>query len=134
LAAFALGAEAVQIGSAFAVAEESSAHPHFKQSILNAAEGDTALQMKKLVPVRLLKNKFADAVAAAEASGADRAILLELLGRSRAKLGMFEGDLDEGELEIGQIAAMLQEIKPAAQILEEIWSAFVQEKEQLSSL
>ena len=134
LAAFALGAEAVQIGSAFAVAEESSAHPHFKQSILNAAEGDTALRMKKLVPVRLLKNKFADAVAAAEASGADRTILLELLGRSRAKLGMFEGDLEEGELEIGQIAAMLQEIKPAAQILEEIWSAFVQEKEQLSSL
>jgi len=134
LAAFALGAEAVQVGSAFAVAEESSAHPHFKQRILASAEGDTALCMKKLVPVRLLKNTFAETVAAAEAVGADRTILMELLGRSRAKLGMFEGDMEEGELEIGQIAAMLQEIRPAGVILQEIWTEFIQAKEKLSLL
>jgi len=134
LAAFALGAEGVQVGSAFAVAEESSAHPDFKERILASAEGDTALRMKKLVPVRLLKNTFAETVAAAEAVGADRTILMELLGRSRAKLGMFEGDMEEGELEIGQIAAMLQEIRPAGVILQEIWTEFIQAKEKLSLL
>ena len=134
LAAFALGAEGVQVGSAFAVAEESSAHPDFKERILASAEGDTALRMKKLVPVRLLKNTFAETVAAAEAVGADRTILMELLGRSRAKLGMFEGDMEEGELEIGQIAAMLQEIRPAGVIFQEIWTEFIQSKEKLSLL
>ena len=124
LAAFALGADAVQIGSAFAVAEESSAHPAFKNKIISSAEGDTKLAMKKLVPVRLLKNEFADAVAQAEAEGADRTQLIALLGRARAKLGMFEGDMENGELEIGQISAMLQEIKPAKQILEEIWEEY----------
>ena len=102
LAAFALGADAVQIGSAFAVAEESSAHPAFKDKIIAATEGDTKLAMKKLVPVRLLKNEFADAVSIAEAEGADRSRLMELLGRARAKAGMFEGDMENGELEIGQ--------------------------------
>ena len=124
LAAFALGADAVQIGSAFAVAEESSAHPGFKNKIISAAEGDTRLAMKKLVPVRLLKNEFADAVGQAEAEGADRSQLMELLGRARAKLGMFEGDMENGELEIGQVSAMLQEIKPAKQILEGIWQEY----------
>lgn len=124
LAAFALGADAVQIGSAFAVAEESSAHPAFKNKIISSAEGDTKLAMKKLVPVRLLKNEFADAVAQAEAEGADRTQLIALLGKARAKLGMFEGDLENGELEIGQVSAMLQEIKPAKQILEEIWQDY----------
>jgi len=124
LAAFALGADAVQIGSAFAVAEESSAHPAFKNKIIASAEGDTKLTMKKLVPVRLLKNEFADAVAQAEANGANRNELMELLGRARAKLGMFEGDMENGELEIGQVSAMLQEIKPAKQILEEIWQEY----------
>ena len=124
LAAFALGADAVQIGSAFAIAEESSAHPAFKNKIISSAEGDTKLAMKKLVPVRLLKNEFADAVAQAEAEGADRTQLIALLGRARAKLGMFEGDMENGELEIGQISAMLQEIKPAKQILEEIWEEY----------
>ncbi|MCZ4224399.1 NAD(P)H-dependent flavin oxidoreductase [Pedobacter rhodius] len=124
LAAFALGADAVQIGSAFAVAEESSAHPAFKNKVISSAEGDTKLAMKKLVPVRLLKNKFADAVAQAEAEGASRNELMELLGRARAKLGMFEGDMENGELEIGQISAMLQETKPAKQILEEIWAEY----------
>jgi enoyl-[acyl-carrier protein] reductase II len=127
LAAMALGADGVQIGSAFAVAEESSAHPHFKDRIVHAAEGDTKLSMKKLVPVRLLKNTFADAVAQAEAEGADAEALITLLGRARARLGMFEGDLEQGELEIGQVSAMLKEIKPAATILNGIWAEFLVE-------
>lgn len=131
LAAMALGAEGVQIGSAFAVAEESSAHRAFKQKIVNSAEGDTRLQLKKLVPVRLLKNAFAEAVALAEAKGADEATLTALLGRARAKLGMFEGDLEQGELEIGQVSALLKEIKPAATILEGIWQEFNAEKSKL---
>lgn len=134
LAAFALGADAVQIGSAFAVAEESSAHPNFKEKILASIEGDTKLRMKKLVPVRLLKNEFADAVAQAEANGANTAELAALLGRARAKLGMFEGNMEEGELEIGQVSAMLKEIKPAAVILDEIWKEFLAEKEKLKNL
>ncbi|RLJ71823.1 NAD(P)H-dependent flavin oxidoreductase [Pedobacter alluvionis] len=124
LAAFALGADAVQIGSAFAVAEESSAHPAFKHKIIAANEGDTKLAMKKLVPVRLLKNEFADAIANAEADGASRNELADLLGHARAKLGMFEGDMENGELEIGQVSAMLKEIRPASVILEEIWQEF----------
>lgn len=134
LAAFALGANAVQIGSAFAVAEESSAHPNFKHQIVNAAEGDTQLQMKKLVPVRLLKNHFAQAIAQAEASGADAVQLTTMLGRARAKLGMFEGNMEEGELEIGQVSAMLNEIKPAAHILTEIWDEFITHKQKLQEL
>lgn len=133
LAAMALGTDGVQIGSAFAVAEESSAHLNFKNSIIQAAEGDTKLSMKKLVPVRLLKNEFADAVAQAEAQGADRETLMKLLGRARAKLGMFEGDMVEGELEIGQVSAMLKEIKPAEAILREIWEEFITEKKRLAA-
>ena len=134
LAAFALGADGVQVGSAFAVAEESSAHANFKDKIVSSAEGDTKLRLKKLVPVRLLKNEFSDAVAQAEANGAGVAELSELLGRARAKLGMFEGNLDEGELEIGQVSAMLNEIKPAADILKEIWEAFLAERERIKGL
>lgn len=134
LAAFALGADAVQIGSAFAVAEESSAHPNFKDKIIAANEGDTKLRMKKLVPVRLLKNEFADAVAQAEANGASTEELAVLLGRARAKLGMFEGDMEQGELEIGQVSAMLNQIKPAAIILQEIWEEFLVEKKKLAAL
>ena len=134
LASFALGAEGVQIGSAFAVATESSAHPAFKHRIIHAAEGDTALRMKKLVPVRLLKNAFADAIAIAEAEGAGAEQLQQMLGRARAKAGMFEGDLEEGELEIGQVAAMIREIKPAAEIMNAIWSEFLHEKERLTLL
>ncbi|MDY0906051.1 NAD(P)H-dependent flavin oxidoreductase [Pedobacter sp. CFBP9032] len=134
LAAFALGADAVQIGSAFAIAEESSAHQAFKNKIISSSEGDTRLAMKKLVPVRLLKNEFADAIAKAEAEGADRNLLLELLGKARAKLGMFEGDMENGELEIGQVSAMLNEVKPAKQILEEIWQEFIEGVKHLSSL
>ncbi|MBE5320266.1 nitronate monooxygenase [Pedobacter sp. MR2016-19] len=134
LAAFALGADAVQIGSAFAVAEESSAHPAFKHKIIAANEGDTKLAMKKLVPVRLLKNEFADAIANAEADGASRNELADLLGHARAKLGMFEGDMENGELEIGQVSAMLKEIKPASVILEEIWQEFKVKMAQLTQL
>ena len=134
LAAFALGADAVQIGSAFAVAEESSAHLNFKERIISSAEGDTKLRMKKLVPVRLLKNEFADTVAQAEANGASMEELATLLGRARAKLGMFEGNLEEGELEIGQVSAMLNNIKPAATILNEIWEEFLVEKKKLIDL
>lgn len=132
LAAMALGAGAVQVGSAFAVAEESSAHPAFKQKIIGANEGDTKLRLKKLVPVRLLKNSFEEAVAQAEAEGADRTTLLALLGRARAKLGMFEGDLENGELEIGQVSAVLKEIRPAAVILAEIWEGFLAAQERIS--
>ncbi|SDG17305.1 enoyl-[acyl-carrier protein] reductase II [Pedobacter terrae] len=134
LAAFALGADAVQIGSAFALAEESSAHEAFKHKIIAATEGDTKLAMKKLVPVRLLKNEFADAVANAEAEGASRNELSELLGHARAKLGMFEGDTANGELEIGQVSAMLREIKPAGAILEEIWKEFKSKLTQLAQI
>ncbi len=134
LAAFALGADGVQIGSAFAVAEESSAHPDFKNRIINAAEGDTKLRMKKLVPVRLLKNTFEETIAQAEAEGANTETLKQLLGRARAKLGMFEGNLEEGELEIGQVSAMLKEIKPAATILNGIWQEFLTAQQRISSL
>lgn len=133
LAAFALGADAVQIGSAFAVAEESSAHPNFKERILSSTEGDTKLRMKKLVPVRLLKNDFDTAVAQAEANGASTVELAALLGKARAKLGMFEGNMDDGELEIGQVSAMLDAIKPAATILNEIWEEFLAERNRILS-
>jgi enoyl-[acyl-carrier protein] reductase II len=134
LAAFALGAEGVQIGSLFAASNESSAHQSFKEAIVKATEGDTKLSMKSLMPVRLLKNDFYRAVEKAEAEGANRAILMELLGRGRAKKGMFEGDLIEGELEIGQVASFVNEIKPAAQILDEVWTEFIREKERICKL
>ncbi|HEY0899965.1 MAG TPA: DUF561 domain-containing protein [Sphingobacteriaceae bacterium] len=134
LAAFALGADGVQIGSRFAASVESSAHTEFKHAIVNAAEGDTKLSMKSLVPVRLLKNEFFQKVDAAESRGAKRSELLELLGRGRAKRGMYEGDMVEGELEIGQVSAMIHEIEPAADILNAIWQEFLNEKQRLSNL
>lgn len=134
LASFALGAEGVQIGSAFAVAEESSAHENFKNKIIEAVEGDTKLRMKNLVPVRLLRNEFADQVAQAEARGANREELITLLGRARAKQGMFEGDMVNGELEIGQISAMLKQIRPAGEILKEIWNEFLETKDSFKSI
>ncbi|MBB5647442.1 NAD(P)H-dependent flavin oxidoreductase [Pedobacter cryoconitis] len=132
LAAMALGADGVQVGSAFAVAQESSAHVSFKERIVGAVEGDTKLRLQKLVPVRLLKNPFESVIASAEAEGADAETLKGLLGRARAKLGMFEGNLEEGELEIGQVSALLKEIRPAAVILEEIWQGFLKEKDRVS--
>lgn len=120
LAAFALGAEGVQIGSRFVATDESSAHHAFKERVIAAKEGDTALRLKPLTPVRLLDNAFAQQVADAEANGSDLEALSELLGRGRAKRGMFEGDLEEGELEIGQVSGTIDAIVPAAQVMEEL--------------
>ena len=124
LAAFALGADGVQIGSRFAVAAESSAHINFKNQVINSREGDTALVLKQLTPVRLMKNEFYRKVADAELKGTPKAELEELLGKRRSKLGIFEGDLVEGELEIGQVAALLNEIEPAEKIVSSVWSEF----------
>ena len=133
MAAFALGAEAVQIGSRFVASPESSGHEYFKQAVLDAKEGDTKLSMKKLVPVRLLKNKFFEEVKAMEDRGAEGGELLELLGRARSKKGMFEGDMEEGELEIGQISGYIDAMKPAAEIVNEIVEEFNSVSEQLGA-
>jgi enoyl-[acyl-carrier protein] reductase II len=133
LAAEALGAEGVQIGSAFVPSEESSAHENFKQRVINAAEGDTLLTMKQLTPVRLLKNKFFQDVITAEQRGATKEEMIHLLGRARAKKGMFEGDMEEGELEIGQVAASLEGIKPAAEILQTLWADYLAAKKALTA-
>lgn len=120
LAAMILGADAVQVGSRFVCTPEASSHMAFKEAIIKAQEGDTLLSMKKLMPVRLLKNYFSDQVRLAELRGADEEEMKTLLGRARAKKGMFEGDLDEGELEIGQVSALIREIKPAADVVREL--------------
>ncbi|MBL7892532.1 MAG: nitronate monooxygenase, partial [Bacteroidia bacterium] len=118
-------------GSRFVASEESSAHANFKKAVISANEGDTQLTLKQLTPVRLMKNNFFEQVAQAEQKGASVDELKQLLGRSRAKKGMFEGDLDEGELEIGQVSALVKEIKPAAKIIEEIISEYEQAKAEL---
>lgn len=133
-AAFALGADAVQIGSRFVASSESSAHQNFKNAVVSATEGDTKLRLKQLTPVRLLKNKFAGDVEAAELRGAGADELKELLGRARAKRGMFEGDLEEGELEIGQVSANLDHILPAAQIVATIYKEFTTTINRLKGL
>lgn len=119
-ACLALGADAVQIGSRFVATPESSAHQNFKEKIINTEEGETVLTMKQLTPVRLIKNEFCEKILTAESNGASKEDLAEILGRARAKKGMFEGDLTEGELEIGQVSGAIKEIKPAAEIVEEI--------------
>ena len=124
LAAMNLGADAVQIGSRFVASHESSAHDNFKNTVLDAKEGDTMLTLKEITPVRLIKNVFYNQVAEAYQDGKSIDDLKTLLGRGRAKKGMFEGDLIEGELEIGQISGIIHEIKPAADIVEEIISEF----------
>lgn len=121
LAAMVLGASGVQVGSRFIASPEASSHIHFKEAVLKTGEGDTILALKQLTPVRLIRNAFCKQVLDAEARCAPVEELSELLGRGRAKKGMFEGDLDEGELEIGQVAALIREIKPAADIVTEIW-------------
>lgn len=125
-AAFALGAEAVQVGSRFVATLEASSHINFKNAIVDSKEGDTQLSLKQLTPVRLLKNKFYKDVAEAELRGATTQELADLLGRARAKIGMMEGDMDEGELEIGQVAALVKEIRPADEIVKEIWSDYLE--------
>jgi enoyl-[acyl-carrier protein] reductase II len=124
LGAFALGADGVQIGSRFAVSHESSAHDNFKNKIIESAEGDTVLTLKQLAPVRLIKNAFYNKIQEAESHGADIEELKSILGHKRSKKGIFEGDLAEGELEIGQIAAYIKDVKPAAEILKEIWAEY----------
>lgn len=124
LAALVLGASAVQIGSRFVASVEASCHNNFKNAVIDAIEGDTMLSLKALTPVRLLKNNFYQQVQQAESICASKEQLEELLGRGRAKKGMFEGNMDDGELEIGQVSSMINNIKPAAEILNEIWMEY----------
>lgn len=131
-AAFALGAEGVQIGSRFVASEESSAHINFKKAVIAANEGDTQLSLKQLTPVRLLKNKFYTEVDAAEKRGASVEELHAILGRARAKKGMFEGDMENGELEIGQVSSSIKEILPASVILNEVYTEFLECLRRLS--
>jgi len=123
-ACMALGAEGGQVGTRFVASEEASTHINFKNRVIQAGEGETQLSLKKLTPVRLLHNKFFEEVQEAEERGASEEELSQLLGKGRAKRGMFEGDLEEGELEIGQVSALLDTILPAHQIVEDIWNEF----------
>ena len=133
LAAMVLGADGVQVGSRFAASEESSSHQLFKQAIVDAKEGDTVLTLKELAPVRLIKNKFYEQVAQLYQTSPTPEQLKELLGRARAKRGMFEGDLEDGELEIGQISGLIHDIKPAGQIVSEMITEYNQAKTELST-
>lgn len=134
LAAMALGADGVQIGSRFIASPESSAHQNFKEFILNSKEGDTQLMLKEITPVRLLKNEFYNQLIEAYENGASKEELVSLLGRGRAKKGMFMGDLSEGELEIGQVSALMDTIKPAAEIVHEIIEEFNLAKNKMSEM
>jgi enoyl-[acyl-carrier protein] reductase II len=134
LAAMVLGADGVQVGSRFVASEESSAHRAFKEKVVEAKEGDTILTLKELAPVRLIKNKFFEDVQALYLKGPTIDDLKGLLGRARAKRGMFEGDLEEGELEIGQISGLIHDIKPAAQILNEMIEEFEKAKQEVQNL
>jgi enoyl-[acyl-carrier protein] reductase II len=127
LAAMVLGADGVQMGTRFVCTPEASSHNAFKEAVISSVEGDTQLSLKKIVPVRLLKNKFYEQVREAELRGANEEELKQLLGRARAKKGMFEGNMDEGELEIGQVSALVKDIKPAADVVKEVWNEFISE-------
>ncbi len=131
LAAMALGADGVQVGSRFAVTQESSAHENFKKAVVEAGEGATTLTLKKLTPVRLIKNDFYNKIFEAEQKGADPEILRTILGKKRAKLGIFEGDLKEGELEIGQISATIMDIPSAKEVVAGMWTDFLEQKSGL---
>jgi len=124
LAAMVMGAEGVQMGSRFVASEEASSHINFKNAVISSNEGDTILTLKQLTPVRLIKNNFYRQVQEAENKGASAEDLKAILGRARAKKGMFEGQLDEGELEIGQVGANVRDILPAAKIVDEVWQGF----------
>ncbi|PZR24169.1 MAG: nitronate monooxygenase [Citrobacter freundii] len=124
LAAMVMGAEGVQMGSRFVASEEASSHQSFKQAVINAQEGDTVLTMKQLTPVRLIRNAFYRQVLEAEQRGATPDELKALLGRGRAKKGMFEGNMDEGELEIGQVSVLVDQILPAGEIVKKVWQEF----------
>ena len=133
LACMVLGADGVQVGSRFVASTESSAHQAFKQVVIDAKEGDTQLTLKELAPVRLIKNKFFNDVEALYKSAPTPEQLKELLGRARAKKGMFEGDLDEGELEIGQISGLIHDIKPVAEIVKEMVDEFENAKKEVAN-
>jgi len=124
LAAMVLGADGVQIGSRFVASEEASSHANFKNAIIHSDEGDTVLTLKELAPVRMMKNHFYEEILQAYQNHSTIEELKNLLGKRRAKKGMFEGDLAEGELEIGQVSALIKEIKPADKIVKEIWEQF----------
>ncbi|HAI18967.1 MAG TPA: nitronate monooxygenase, partial [Xanthomarina gelatinilytica] len=134
LAAMVLGADGVQVGSRFVASEESSAHQAFKQVVVDVKEGDTQLTLKELAPVRLVKNKFYNEIQELYKTAPTPEQLKDLLGRARAKLGMFEGDLDDGELEIGQIAGLIHDIKPAAQIVADMMQEFEEAKQFVATL
>ncbi|MEP3208739.1 MAG: nitronate monooxygenase [Maribacter sp.] len=133
LAAMILGADGVQVGSRFVASEEASSHQLFKQKVVEAGEGDTHLTLKELAPVRLIKNKFYKDIQKVYAKGASISELKEVLGRARAKRGMFEGDMEEGELEIGQVSALINDIKPAAQIIEVMMHEFTEAKLEVAN-
>ncbi|MEH1008457.1 MULTISPECIES: NAD(P)H-dependent flavin oxidoreductase [unclassified Winogradskyella] len=134
LACMVLGADGVQVGSRFVASEESSAHQAFKQVVVDAKEGDTQLTLKELAPVRLIKNKFYNELQELYKTSPTPEQLKELLGRARAKRGMFEGDLEDGELEIGQIAGLIHDVKPVAAIVDDMISEFEEAKKMLSAL
>lgn len=134
LAAIVLGADGVQVGSRFVVSEESSAHRAFKNAITEAKDGDTFLTLKELAPVRLLKNKFLDDLLELYKSNPSKEDLIKLLGRARAKIGMFEGDLIEGELEIGQISGLINEVKSAAEIIKDMVSEYEDARQEMITL
>lgn len=134
LAAMVLGADGVQVGSRFVASEEASSHLAFKQMVVDAKEGDTHLTLKELAPVRMLKNKFFESVMQLYTTNPTKEELIKHLGRARAKRGMFEGELEEGELEIGQIAGLIHDIKPAAQILKNMIDEFEIAKKEVTSL
>ncbi|MDR1860685.1 MAG: nitronate monooxygenase [Bacteroidales bacterium] len=134
LAAIALGADGVQIGSRFAISQESSAHPAFKDMVIKSGEGATMLALKKLSPVRLLRNEFFAQVSAAEKQGASEPELATLLGKGRAKLGMFDGDLVNGELEIGQVAALFDDVPTVSDIMSAILSEYETARCEMNNL
>lgn len=134
LATMILGADGVQIGTRFAASMESSAHKNFKEEILKTEEGKTHLVLKQLAPVRLIENEFYRKVSQAELNGATVAELSDLLGKGRAKRGMFEGDLTEGELEIGQVSALIEDLPPVSRIMENLMLEFRQAREQIMKL
>lgn len=131
LAAMVLGADGVQVGSRFVASNEASSHINFKRKVVEANEGDTQLTLKELAPVRMIKNKFYNEIQELYSRNPSKEELIELLGRARAKRGMFEGDLEEGELEIGQVAGLIHNIKPAAEILREIIDEYQYVKKEL---
>ena len=134
LAMFALGAEGVQVGSRFAVSEESSAHIDFKKKVIELKEGETMLDLKEIAPVRMVKNELYEAIVSLKKEHKNVEDLKSFLGKRRLKKGMFEGDLKEGELEIGQVSSMINEIKPVKAIIDEIISDFEIEKERISKI